>query len=236
MNKIPLLLTCALASVVSTQAATIAYTFETPGNITDAGSIAESYSGPDSNDFGAGITVSAFTMTDRDATEYSRFTNIGSGSVAAALGHGANPLYASFTVTIDDTVTVDFTNISFDTSIRWNANNLININEQFTTSVAGGTAGNVTDSDWSKNVTANFLENPANNQSIGLTGLTGLTDTTVTFTWEFESSRNNTFANVASGLDNINLTGVSTAAVPEPSSSALLLGGLGFLLMKRRRA
>ncbi len=230
----PLFISLITAGAAS--AATIGYTFQTSGNITNAGGVNEAYSAPDTNDFGAGITVSSFTMADRDATEYSRFTSIGGGATntQAALGHGGAALIASFTVTIDNTVTVDLTNIKFDTSLFWGNSGNANVVEQFSTVLGANPATNVTNANWTHNGGTNYQENPANNQSINLTGLTGLTDTTVTFRWSFSSDRSNTFATIASGLDDINLTG-TIAAVPEPSTFALLGLGVAGLLIRRRR-
>ncbi|MGE9269669.1 MAG: PEP-CTERM sorting domain-containing protein [Verrucomicrobiales bacterium] len=212
-------------------AATISYDFENPANITDAGSVDEAYSAPDTNDFGTGVTVSAFTMTDRDALEYSRFTDIGNGSVLAAVGNGSTALTASFTVTIDDTVMVDLTSISFDSFFRFVLNNNnANIVQTFSTSIGD----NETVSSWTKDSNVNLWPNPDNTVSVLLSGLTGLTDTSVTFTWSFEDNKSNTFANLTHGIDDIELIG-TVSPVPEPSSVGLLVSGLSLLSFLRRR-
>lgn len=235
--KILTLLGIGLLAAGTAPAATIAYDFQDTDKVSPIGpqDATTVYIAPDTNTFGSGITISAFTLEDRDAGQYSRFVDVGSGSTGAALGHGGAALVASFTVTIDSTVTVDFDDISFLTGIRWNSNsNAINVTESFYTRVGAEANGNVTPSTYTKNINANYLANPDNPQTVTLSGLTGLTDTTVTFSWAFSSNRNNNFSEVSSQLDDITLNG-TIAPVPEPSSVALLGLGMAGLMIRRRR-
>ncbi|MGD7651614.1 MAG: hypothetical protein ACQCXQ_00265 [Verrucomicrobiales bacterium] len=226
------LLTAGAAS--TTTSATLSYTFETSGNISGS-ETSLVYTAPDTNDFGSGITVSDFTMEDRDSTEYSRFVivNIGGGSVEAALGDGGELLIASFTITIDSTVSVDFTSISWDESFWINVDNKSSTVESvFSTTDGSGTKNIWTQTDWTHDGGTNYQSNDG--LSATFSGLTGLTDTTVTFSWAVDSSRSNEFSDVAHGIDDIVLTG-TISAVPEPGN--FVFGGLLVLIpvMARRR-
>ena len=232
MRKLCLLSSC-LLSIGAASAATIEYDFETSANISPIGpqTAATVYTAPDTNTFGAGISVSSFTLTDRDASEYSRFVDIGSGSVNAAVGGGGTPLLASFTVTIDDTVVVDFTNIEYDSFFRFTTNNNdALITHSFSTSIGDN---EIVDS-WAKNTNADFWPNPDNTVSSSLSGLTGLTDTSVTFTWSFDDNKSNLFSVLSHGVDNITLTG-TVAPVPEPSNFLTLGAAILMFSMRRRR-
>ncbi|MGD9420575.1 MAG: hypothetical protein Q7R22_016680 [Verrucomicrobiota bacterium JB025] len=231
--KTLLLLTLGLLTAGAASAATLSYTFENSANISGTGT-EEVYTAPDTNDFGSGVTVSDFTLTDRDSTEYSRFVNIGGGSVEAALGDGGEPLIASFTITIDSSVSVDFTSISWDESFWINVDNKSSTVESvFSTTDGSGTKNIWTQTDWTHDGVPNYQSNDG--LSATFSGLTGLTDTTVTFSWAVDSSRSNEFSDVAHGIDDIVLTG-TISAVPEPGN--FVFGGLLVLIpvMARRRS
>ncbi|MGJ8677040.1 MAG: PEP-CTERM sorting domain-containing protein [Akkermansiaceae bacterium] len=237
-------------ATISASAATLTYTFETSGNIDSSSAIdpgadlilntaddftqiTETYSAPDSNNFGAGVSVSAFYMDNRDA-EYSRFTDTGGGSVAASVGSGATDLLMSFTISIDSTVSLDLTSIVFDSSGVWARNGAATMFVDFHTTV-GAVQGSTSTFDWSNSGVPDYQEDPNNSNSVDLSSLTNLTNTSVTFTWELGTNKNNTFANISQSLDDITLTGIVTP-VPEPTSFALLGLGLTGLLARRRRA
>ncbi len=228
--KTLLLLTLGLLTAGAASAATLSYTFETPDNISGTGT-EEVYTAPDTNDFGSGITVSDFTMEDR-IDYYSRFTDIDGGSVEAAVGGAGAGLALSFTLTIDDTVSVDLANILFDTSARWTESGSIDdVFVGFAVSV--DSTEEITGTfDWIHDGNPNYQTVTGNEAD--LSALTGLTDTTVTFTWSLYGDRNNTFARIAYGLDDIVLTG-TISAVPEPGN--FVFGGLLVLVpvMARRR-
>jgi len=233
---------CYLGLLVSSlaSAATISYTFENIGtDPLNTNNVNEAYTAPDSNDFGAGVTVSTFTMTDRDASQYSRFVNIGGDTIEAGVGSGNSDLVATFEITIDDTVTVDLDDIIFDTSARWtNSGSVDDVFVDFFVTV-GSDQSNVVNFDWIHNGAPNYQNQADQTVTFStLTGvdLTGLTDTTVTFTWELGTDRNNNFGVITQGLDDIVLTG-SVSSVPEPSSFALVAGCLGLtsVMLRRRR-
>jgi hypothetical protein len=236
MEKLCLLNLAFLASSV-VSAATIEYTFETAENVSGSG-VDLVYIAPDSNDFGAGITISDFTLEDRDTEVYSRFVAIGGESIEAAVGSGSSDLLASFTMTIDDTVSVDLTSLIFDSSARWTSGGSIDdVFVDFYITV-GSDQSSIVTFDWLHDGDPNYQTQDDNTVTMSsLTGvdLTGLSDTTVTFTWELGTDRNNTFATIAQGLDDIVLTG-SVSPVPEASSYALIAGcfGLAFVMVRRR--
>lgn len=233
MRKLCLLSSC-LLSIGAASAATIEYDFETSANISPIGpqTAATVYTAPDTNTFGAGISVSSFTLTDRDPAEYSRFVNIGGSSVEAAVGSGGADLIAAFTITISDTVIVDFDDMVFDTSARWTqAGTVDDIFVDFHTTV-GGVQGAPSNFDWTHDGDPNYQQITGN--SVDLSSLTGLTNTTVTFSWELGTDRNNTFARITQGLDNITLTG-TVAPVPEPSNFLTLGAAILMFSMRRRR-
>ncbi|MGD7654594.1 MAG: PEP-CTERM sorting domain-containing protein [Verrucomicrobiales bacterium] len=234
MKNALLTLGSGLLVATAAPAATIEYDFEDTANISvySPQTADSEYTAPDFNDFGSGITVSSFTLTDRDAGEYSRFVNIGGGSVEAAVGSGGSDLLASFTITIDDTVIVGLNDIVFDSSARWTQGVAVDdVFVDFYTTV-GGIQGSTSSFDWTHDGDPAYQSQDGN--SVDLSALTGLTNTTVTFTWELGTDRNNTFARIAQGLDDITLTG-TIVPVPEPSTIALVSGFLGCWVMRRRR-
>ena len=228
------LLTALSCSVAS--AANIEYNFETGANISPAAQNATTvYTAPDVNTFGTGITVSNFNLEDRNGVDYSRFVDLGGGSVEAAVGTANNSYYqASFTLTIDDTVTVDLSSLTFDSSFRFTGTNISVIEPDFFITV-DGVQGVTQNFDWNHAHTASNPDYQSNTGiAANLAGLTSLTDTEVTFTWALGVNKNNSFANAALGLDNISLTGT---VVPEPGTYALLAGclALAAVMIRRRR-
>jgi arylsulfatase A-like enzyme len=212
MNRInELLSVCLLVSGVAT-AEVIEYNFETPGNISGTTSDLV-YTAPDVNTFGAGITVSHLELSDNNtaSSDYGRFKDLGGGSVEAAVNDRSGNTI-SFTVTVDETVTVDLSSINFDTSFFFTLTGDSIVGWDFYT-VAGDTTNNViSSSGWTHDGDENY-QSPGGVASgdIALTGLTGLTDTPVTFVWNLDSSRNNVFEKAAMGLDDIVLTGAVVA-------------------------
>jgi hypothetical protein len=192
----------------------IEYTFETPGNISGTTSNIV-YAAPDVNAFGSWVTAGDLELYDGTlATDYGRFTDLGGGSVEAAVNDrgGSSPI--SFTLTIDDTVAVNLTNITFDTSYRVTLTGDSTVNWAFRT-IVGGVTNNVTSgTEWTHNGGTDYQSPATASGNMALTGLTGLTDTTVTFVWEMTGSRVNTFENATLGLDDIVLNGtVSSLAI-----------------------
>lgn len=189
----------------------IDFTFEDSEKISGAGSEIV-YAAPDINTFGSGVTVGSLELSDGDdaATHYGRIESLGEGSVEAALTDRAGPGTISFDVTIDETVTVDLTNITFDTAFRFTSTGDSTVDWSFSTSV-GGIVNNETIGSFVHGGTSNYQSPESASGDVALTGLAGLTDTTVTFTWTLDSTRSNTFAVAALGLDDIVLTGAVVA-------------------------
>lgn len=221
----PLVLAAACGTV---NASTIIFNFEDAGKISGTGA-AQVYTGPDSNDFGLGITTSAFTMTDEGAsgailTDGDIYASGDGGKAHVATREPNNSM--SFSIMIPSTATVNLTSLSFDDGFNQTFNPgstdptwVLTISTGSATPTSGGLA------------TVSGTTFAEANESLALSDLTGLTDTTVTFTWTYDSNRNNSLA-LAHTIDNITLTGT---AVPEPSSAALLgLGGLALILRRRK--
>ena len=204
--------TFVLFAAGAASAESLTYTFQNSGNISGA-----NYTAPDANDFGPGITIGDFTIAGTQPT----FGNIGGGIV--------------------DLTSIDFitsyrqTNqVSGNTTITWD----------FATTVASEPDTNVAGNSWVHNggvdyqddATVDYTGDTAYDNSIVLSDLTNLTNTAVTFSWVMDGSKNNTYARVAYGIDDIILTG-TVAPVPEPSSFALLAGclGLASVTLRRRR-
>ncbi|MGJ8677041.1 MAG: sulfatase-like hydrolase/transferase [Akkermansiaceae bacterium] len=206
-----------ILTAVAAQTAEIGYTFETPGNISGTTSNIV-YTAPDTNTFGAGISVGNLVLSDADtpSDHFGRIEDIGGGSTEAALTARADPSTISFTITIDDTVTVDLTQVSFDNAFRFTKTGNSTVDWSFSTSV-GGTSGNETSGDFTHDGGDDYQSSASGD--ITLTGLTGLTNTTVTFTWVLDSTRSNTFAIAALGLDDIEIIG--TAMVIDDGSPTI---------------
>ncbi|WP_372846724.1 sulfatase-like hydrolase/transferase [Pontiella sp.] len=204
-----------LLGVGAASAAVIGYDFETPVNISGSTSNMV-YTAPDSNTFGDGIAVSSLELSDdfTPGSDYGRIVDLGGGSVEAAVNDRAGNTI-SFTVLLDDTVTVDLSSIAFDTSFRFTLTGDSTVGWDFYT-IVGGVTNNMTSSDgWTHDGVDNY-QSPGGAASgdIALTGLTGLRDTEVTFVWNLDSSRNNTFATAAMGLDDVVLTGAVVQRLP----------------------
>ena len=204
-----------IASIGVVSAASIVFNLDAPeGNHTASAS---------SNDFGSGVTVSSATIPGN----YRKFQN---GRAELSV-QNPTPNILQFTVTVDDTTTIDLSTLAFDygyvnpvapndVTPFWN----LSLTSGSADALSGG-VGTVATGDTS------FHASP---ESLNLSGLTNLTDTSVTFTYSFTTTegRNNNSFNRIHTMDNIVLSG---AVVPEPSSAALLgLGGLA-LLMRRRK-
>jgi arylsulfatase A-like enzyme len=213
--RISVVLICLFAVFMSAQAETIEYTFEDATKITGAMSDIV-YSAPDVNSFGEGIVVSDLELSDNttSVTDYGRIEDIGGGSVEAAV-NDRNENTISFIMTIDETVIVDLTHIVFDTSFYFYNTGTSSVGWDFQTVVSGGVSNVTSSAGWTHDGATNY-QSPGGAASgdIALAGLTGLTDTTVTFVWTLDSSRNNTFARAAMGLDDVVLTGVVVERLP----------------------
>jgi hypothetical protein len=161
-----------LALATSANAATILYDFtgETNGT-TDKSSDATT------NDFGAGVTASAIiASTPGDVANYAYFNE---ETTRTELRNGTPGVF-TFTITIDDTVSVDLTGLSFLDGIDSGAggNDLFH---GWELAISNGGSANIQDVDrtWLNGTDPNPS---SNNNNLTLSGLTGLTDTTVTFT------------------------------------------------------
>ena len=168
--------TATLATVLtlatSANAETILYDFtgETNGT-TDKSSDATT------NDFGAGVTASAIiASTPGDVANYAYFNE---ETTRTELRNGTPGVF-TFTITIDDTVSVDLTGLSFLDGIDSGAggNDLFH---GWELAMSNGGSANIQDVDrtWLNGTDPNPS---SNNNNLTLSGLTGLTDTTVTFT------------------------------------------------------
>lgn len=229
MSKTKLLTASAFLTASFANASTIVFDFEDAGKITGTGAATE-YSGPDSNDFGLGVTTSAFTLTDGGANGDFLGVVGGAGTTKAHVATRDPNNSMSFSLVIPNGVTVDLTNLSFQDGFNetFHPNSLtptwsLAISTGSASPSSGGLgAGTV-------NATGFFSQD----ETLTLSGLTGLTDTTVTFTWTYDSDRSNSLAR-AHTIDNVTLTGTAVA-VPEPSSSVLIgLGGLALILRRRK--
>lgn len=219
----------ALITIGSTQAASVVYNFT--GDTTIANSAATKTSDFTSNDFGAGVTMSVFSLN----------TEVRNSSITDTHGFAANDMHAfqtfsngqstmSVTISVDSEHILDLSSLSFLYGVYSTANPL---NTSYTlTSSLGGIDTNSTNSLTS---IKNNLVSDTYTSTLGAP-LKGLTDTEVTFTWAFANSGLSSTTNADRGhaMDNIVLNG-TVSAVPEPSSTALLgLGGLALILRRRK--
>ncbi|MDF7826520.1 Ig-like domain-containing protein [Pontiellaceae bacterium B12227] len=192
---------------------TIAYTFETRANISGATNNIV-YTAPDVNTFGAGVAAGDLELYDgTQATDYGRFTDLGGGSVEAAVNDRSGSSPASFSLAIGDTVAVDLTNMTFDTSYRCTLTGNTTVEWDFYTIVEGVT-NNMASGGFTHTGGANYQSPASASGNIALTGLASLSDTVVEFVWELTGSRVNTFGKTAFGLDDIVLTG-TMSPVPQ---------------------
>jgi hypothetical protein len=205
----------------------IEYTFETPENIVGTTSNIV-YTAPDVNTFGAGVTVSNLELSDSDEPElrYGRIENIGGGSVEAAVTDRAVEGIISFSMTMDESVSVSLTNLAFNTSLR-NTLGETTVSWNFYTVVAGMT-NNETSGGFVHDGETDYQSPSDAAGKVALTGLTDLSDTTVTFVWVLDGSRNNAFEVLALGLDNIILKGfVAASKTPVDGIEGVVLSGGG---------
>jgi hypothetical protein len=197
--------------------ASIEYTFETTNNI-EGTTDDLVYTAPDVNTFGDGVTISSLELSDGDdpTSYYGRIVDIGGGSVEAAVADRSGDTI-SFTMTIDDATVVNLMSIDFDTAFRYTITGNSTVTWNFAT-IVGGISGNETSGGFTHDGGVNYQSPTEASGSIALTGLTNLTDTAVTFVWTLNSSRYNTFAKAALGLDDIALNG-TVLAVEQPTIS-----------------
>jgi hypothetical protein len=203
-------------TVTSGDLKTLEYDFENTNNIsgTTTGIV---YTAADVNTFGDGVTVSVLEMDEvGDVEQWGRVdTPQGGDSAEATLADRGVPHYILFTMSVDDSVVVDLSTISFDTSFN-NRVNPTDFDWTFST-VVGGVTNDVTAGGWS---TAKNTYSTESSGDIVLAGLTDLTDTSVTFIWALNGSRNNTWAKLTMGVDDIVLSGtVNDAGIPPISVS-----------------
>ncbi len=200
-----------ISSISSINAATIAYDFDDADGVVD------------SNNF-TDVSAEDWIITSAGGTAFQNGRAEG-GQRDTSNGPGTQ----SFTIVIGAAVTADFTSLSFERGF----NETIHPN-------TNDPAWVLTMSTGSADVMSGVLPTvvaigyTSSFENLTLSGLTGLTDTTVTFTFDFtDPAKSNSLAR-ADTMDNVVLTG-TFAAVPEPSSTALLgLGGLA-LIMRRRK-
>lgn len=131
---------------------------------------------------------------------------------------------AAFAVTIDDTVTLDLTDLDFDARAGTNGVTARNIvfdinNPSLSSSDNSFDTGGMLGRDQANNGFQTYSPN------VAIPAYQGLTDTTITFYFREQ-------VGTRSEIDNIVLSGTLTP-VPEPS--AALLGAIGALLLLRRR-
>jgi hypothetical protein len=204
-------------AVDSSSKGQIEYTFETPGNISGTGSNIV-YTAPDTNSFGNGVTVSSLELSDNiDPNEdYGRIKDLGGSMEAAVNDRNGNTI--SFTVTMDESVIVNLTNLTFDTSLFFYNDGDSTVGWDFYTVTDSGTNNVISSVGWTHDGEADY-QSPggAASGNIALAGLTNLTDTSVTFVWNLDSTRNNTFERAAMGLDDVALSGTVAPLSAEDS-------------------
>jgi hypothetical protein len=219
-------------TVEPSDAGIIEYSFEAPGNIEGTTSSIV-YSAPDLNSFGTGVTVSSVELSDAETPDslYGRIEDLGGGSVEAAVTDRGTAGTIAFTLMIDDTVSVNLTNITFGTSYRTTLTGDTTANWSFST-VVGENAGNAESGSFTHDGGDNYQSPASASSDIALSGLTGLTDTTVTFTWVLDGTRVNSFESAAIGLDDIVLEGevLSTDTQPPVADSISVLTGVNIPL------
>jgi hypothetical protein len=172
----------------------------------------------DSNDFGSGITASVWSATS--PTRSIGFSGGAGGQVQAQ--KSADTDTHTFSITIPDLAgaTVDLSSLSFN----WGE---FGSEGGVPTWTISSTVGSITPN------TATSTNGSSQLSTLALSGMSGLSNTTVTFTLLDNAQGNNKNNTFYTWFDNVNLTGVVNPAVPE--TSAALLGGLGMLLILRRR-
>jgi hypothetical protein len=179
----------------------------------------------ETNTFGSGVTIGNFTLNASSMSSAFQRDR-------AEQGVRSGTSSMEFTITIDDTVTIDLTQLDFTWGfLNDTAPNGITPDYVLTFSQGSGTNAS------GALPTFNSVDEQSTVVSSTLSGLTGLSDTSVTFTWTFGSAEFRNYGlsdpsgtNRAHFLDDITLTGV-----PEPSTTALLAVGLLAMLGFRRQ-
>ena len=231
--------TCFTASAMSVSAATLVYNFTgdsiQPG--TGGSSTGAKSSAVTSNSFGAGVTVSDFNL-NAEARETAIINTHG----FVAEGSGGNGMHGfqtfnnggstfSFTITVDATHELNLTSLDFLYGVFDDAAGSQSGDASYTlSSNLGGISTNASNS-----LTMNSGSLVSSDYSATLgAALSGLRNTSVTFSWTFDTVNNYNSGNPDRGhvMDNIVLTGTVTP-VPEPS--VVVLAGLGGLVLIRRR-
>jgi hypothetical protein len=210
-----------LITVLTANAKSLEYTFETPASIVgETNNIV--YAAPDVNTFGSGVSLSAVDLIETEDLHWGRVAETSAGeTVEATVCDRALPNLITFDMTIDDSVSVDLTSISFDTSYRNNFRLFSNFDWTFYT-IAGGVTNNTTTGAYQAAARSYATESSGD---IALTGLTNLIDTTVTFVWVMNGQRNNAWGTLAMGLDDVKLIGTEDPAVtPTPIISSFISG------------
>ena len=186
----------------------------------------------ENNTFGAGVTISDFTLNASD-----RGNAFQRDRAEQAVWDNGPPTMA-FTVTIDDTVTVDLTQLDFTYGFQDSTPAGNKLTPEYSLAFSQGSGTNASGSLPTRAAGDDAYEE-STIVSSDLSGLTGLTNTSVTFTWTLTSAidegrnfdlQGPSDPSRAHFMDDVTLHGV-----PEPSATGLIISaGVALLLFRRR--